>query len=539
MSINLFVNGTIYTMDAAQPHTQAIAIDTSSGRIVAVGSDEVSRLPVTRMQVFDLRGKTMLPGFIDAHIHLLAEAYRSHEINATHCASEDEVAELVRQSAAQTPPGQWLLGGHWYKGAWPGQRFPTRASLDAAAPQHPVALWSKDGHVLWVNSLALQRANISTATPEPSNGAILRDSDGNPTGILQEQEATSLVERVIDRHDPALTRHLVEIKLRELQSRGITGIHEIEDNEAFRLLQQLRDEGILQTRVQMILPRRVLPQLRAVGLQAGFGDDMLRLGGIKIFADGTLGSQTAAMLDGFEGNPDNRGILAIPEQEMRETVSAAAEMGINIAIHAIGDRAARVALNSIELAQRQLADAGADAQARTAKLRYRLEHVQLIAPEDLQRMQRMGVIASVQPFHAVADRDLAERYWGKRHRRAYAYRTMQQMGIPLALGSDAPVETFDPLRILYAATMRNDTETRQRPPWLPDQALPVTQALWAYTLGAAYAGSEEDSKGSLTVGKLGDAVVLREDVFSVPQEKMPENGVQATIVGGNVVYGEV
>ena len=172
-------------------------------------------------------------------------------------------------------------------------------------------------------------------------------------------------------------------------------------------------------------------------------------------------------------------------------------------------------------------------------MRYRLEHVQLISPEDLQRMQRLGVIASVQPFHAVSDRDIAERYWGKRHRRAYAYRTMQQMGIPLALGSDAPVETFDPLRILYAATMRNNTATRERPPWLPDQALPITQALWGYTLGAAYAGAEEDNKGSLTVGKLGDAVVLREDILSVPQENMAENGVQATILGGRVVYGAI
>ena len=540
MSINLYLNGTIYTMDAAQPRAQAIAIDTMSGRIIAVGgNDEVRRVGNRNAQVIDLHGKAMLPGFIDAHIHLLSEAYRSYYINAERCASEDEVAEMVRQRAAQTPAGQWILGGQWYKGLWPDQHFPTRASLDAAAPQHPVALWSKDGHLLWVNSLALQRAGISAATPEPSNGAILRDSDGNPTGVLQEQEATSLVYNVIDRHDPKLTRHLVEGKLQELQSRGITSIHDIEDNEALRLFQQLRDEGILKTRVQMILPRHVLPELREIGLQAGFGDDMLRLGGIKIFADGTLGSQTAAMLDGFEGNPDNRGILAIPEQEMRERVSAAAEMGISIAIHAIGDRAARVALNSIELAQHQLADVGTDAQARTAKLRYRLEHVQLIAPEDLQRMQRMGVIASVQPFHAVADRDVAERYWGQRHRRAYAYRTMQQMGIPLALGSDAPVETFDPLRILYAATARNDTETRQRPPWLPDQALPLAQALWAYTLGAAYAGAEEDSKGSLAAGKLGDAVVLREDVLSVPQEKMPENGVQATILGGNVVYGEV
>ena len=540
MNIKLYLNGVIYTMDAAQPRAQAMAIDSASGRILAVGSDdEVRRVGDRHAQVIDLRGKTVLPGFIDAHMHLVSEAYRSYYINAERCASEDEVADLVRQRAGQTPAGQWIQGGQWDKNLWPGQRFPTKASLDAAAPRHPVVLWSKDGHLLWVNSLALQRADISAATPEPSNGAILRDSDGNPTGILQEQEATSLVYNVIDRHDPALTRHLVETKLKELQQRGITSMHDIEDNEAFRLFQQLRDEGELGVRVQMILPRRVLPELREVGLQAGFGDDMLRLGGIKIFADGTLGSQTAAMLDDFEGNPNNRGILAIPEQEMRETVSTAAEMGISIAIHAIGDRAARVALNSIELAQRQLANSGSDAQAKTTKLRYRLEHVQLIAPEDLQRMQRLGVIASVQPFHAVADRDIAERYWGQRHRHAYAYRSMQQMGIPLALGSDAPVETFDPLRILYAATARNDSATRQRPPWLPNQALPLNQALWAYTLGAAYAGAEEDLKGSLTVGKLGDAVVLREDILSVPQEKMPENGVQATILGGNVVYGEI
>jgi len=219
-------------------------------------------------------------------------------------------------------------------------------------------------------------------------------------------------------------------------------------------------------------------------------------------------------------------------------VSAAAELGMNIAIHAIGDRAARIALNSIEQAQRHLADSYADQKA--PRLRYRLEHVQLIAPEDLERMRRLGVVASVQPFHAVSDRDIAERYWGERHRRSYAYRTMQQMGIPLALGSDAPVETFDSLRILYAATMRNNTATsQQRPPWLPDQALPITQALWDYTMGAAYAGAEEDNKGSLTVGKLGDAVVLREDILSVPLEKMSENGVQATILGGKAVYGEV
>lgn len=540
MSIMLYLNGTIYTMDAAQPRAQAMAIDSATGRILAIGSDdEVRRAGDRFAELVDLRGKAVLPGFIDAHIHLVAEAFRSYDIDAGGCLSEEEVTELVRQRAALAPAGQWILGGQWDKNLWPGQHFPTKDSLDVSAPHHPVALWSKDYHMLWVNSLALQRAGITAATPEPANGAILRDKDGNPTGILQEQAATALVSDLIDRNDPVLTRALVEAKLKELQRAGITTIHDIEDNSAFRLFQQLREEGALGVRVHMILPRKMLPELRAIGLRAGFGDDLLRLGGIKIFADGALGSQTAAMLDSFEGNPGYRGILAIPEQEMNEAVSAAAEMGISIAIHAIGDRAARVALNSIELAQRRLASTASTANHPATRLRYRLEHVQLIAPEDLERMQRLGVVASVQPFHAVADRDIAERYWGKRHRRAYAYRTMQDMGIPLALGSDAPVETFDPLRILYAATERNDTATRQRPPWLPEQALPVARALWAYTLGAAYAGAEEDSKGSLVAGKLGDAVVLREDMLTTPPEKMPENGVQATILGGRVVYGEL
>ena len=537
MSIILYLNGTIYTMDAMQPRAQAMAIDTVSGRILAVGdNDEVRRVGDRHAELVDLRGKTVLPGFIDSHIHLLFTAYRSYYIDATACASEDDVTELVRQRATQTPAGQWILSGQWDKNPWPGQQFPSRASLDAAAPEHPVALWSKDGHLLWVNSLALQLAGITAATPQPANSAILRDASGEPTGILQEEGATSLVYKIIDRRDPTLTRHLVQNKLQELQRSGITTIHDIEESDALKLFQQLHDDGELGVRVHMILPRRMLPELQALGLRAGFGDDMLRLGGIKIFADGTLGSQTAAMLDGFEGNPNNRGILVLPEQEMKETVSAAAELGMNIAIHAIGDRAVRVALNSIEQAQRHLA--GLHSGQAMPRLRYRLEHVQLIAPEDLERMHRLGVIASVQPFHAVADRDIAERYWGQRHRRAYAYRTIQQMGIPLALGSDAPVEIFDPLRILYAATLRTDAISR-RPPWLPDQALPVAQALWGYTMGAAYAGAEEESKGSLTVGKLGDAVVLREDILSVPQEKMSENGVQATILGGKVVYGEV
>ncbi|HLX40562.1 MAG TPA: amidohydrolase, partial [Ktedonobacteraceae bacterium] len=498
MSTVIYLNGDIYTMNPAQPKAQAMAIASANGAIIAVGTnDEVRRAGGQHKELVDLRGKTMVPGFTDAHIHLVSAAYRAHYIDAGNSTSEDAVAELVRQRAAQTPPGCWILGGQWDKNLWPDQQFPGKVSLDAAAPLHPVALWSKDGHLLWVNSLALQRANINDQTPDLANGAILRDGSGEPTGILQEHEAMNLVYSVTDQSDPALTRELVQGILPELRKSGITTIHDIEGLDTLHLFQQLHDEGTLDMRVNMILPRQLLPALRDRRIQIAPGDTMLRVGGIKIFADGTLGSQTAAMLEGFEDNPTNYGILAVPEEEMNEIVRTSAELGLSIAIHAIGDRAAHVALNAIEYAQRYLAESAAMAPG-TAQVRYRLEHVQLITPDDLRRMRRLGVIASVQPFHAVADRDIAQRYWGKRARHAYAYRTMQHMGIPLALGSDAPVELFDPLRIIYAATVRSADATR-RPPWQPHQSLTIQEALWDYTMGAAYAGTEEQYKGSLAV----------------------------------------
>ena len=380
-----------------------------------------------------------------------------------------------------------------------------------------MALSSKDGHLLWVNSRALQVANITAATPEPANGSILRDGSGEPTGVLQELAATRLVFDVMTPPDPATSRILLERALLDLQRRGITTIHDIEDLLPLNIFRQLHNEGKLGVRVEMILPRQMLTQ--AIELTAdNTENDLVRVSGIKIFADGTLGSQTAAMLESFEGDPGNYGILVLPEQQMIETVDRASQAGLIIAIHAIGDRAARIALNSIEHAHQRLTTS-ASRNTPLAAPRYRLEHVQLIAPEDLERMRRLGVIASIQPYHAVADRDIAERYWGPRHRRAYAYRTMHDMGIPIAMGSDAPVETYDPLSILYAATVRSEPTT-QRPSWLPDQALTVTAALHGYTLGAAYAGAEEHRKGSLTVGKLGDAIVLQDDLFTRPQQAL-------------------
>ena len=454
----VLVNGTIYTMDAAQPKAEAIALNPATGTIAGIGaSADIRRLAGPLAEVVDLRGRTVLPGFIDAHIHLLSYSHQLHAVNLLGTRSEQEAATRVQARAALSPKGAWINGSQWDKNLWPGGNFPTRASLDAVAPEHPVAMWSKDGHVLWVNSQALALAGITRDTPDREGSTIVRDAAGEPTGVLKEYGATGLVEKVIPT-ETNLASSLQET-IRLLQQRGITSVHDIEDHEAVQYFQLLHAQHALDLRVLFFFPKNSLHALSRLGLQAGFGDDWLRLGGVKIFADGTLGSQTAAMLDPFEGSEENRGILAVAPDEMKAIVDMAAGNRLHVAIHAIGDRACRVALDGIEQAKAQARGTpGADT------VRYRLEHVQLIAPDDIQRMARLGVVASVQPFHAVSDRDVAEHYWGERYHRAYAYRTLQQSGVPLALGSDAPVETTDPLRILHAAIMRRDDQTPDRAP---------------------------------------------------------------------------
>ncbi len=533
----LLLNGVIHTMDPDQPRADAIAVDRSSGRILAIGDTPAIRAhagPLT--DTLDLRGRTVLPGFIDAHTHLMSYAQSRLDVNLRGVGSEEEAVELVRARSEQLPPGAWVFGQSWDKNAWPEQRFPTRASLDAAVPGHPVALASYDHHSLWVNSEALRRTGITAATSDPLPGRIGRDERGEPDGMLYE-DATALVYRVAELH--ADKRVLAELRriFAELAARGITGVHNIEDDRALRLMQWLRARGELAPRVLYYVPRRSLPQALALGIQADFGDDLLRFAGIKVFMDGALGSQTAAMLDAYEGQPGNLGLLTTSEEEAEQLVRDAAGGGIGVAIHAIGDRAVHAALDGIEAALRSDAQQAEELGTPTAPRRFRLEHVQLATPEDIARMARMGVVASVQPFHAVHDRPAALRHWGERAKRGFAYQTMREAGIPLALGSDVPVDTPDPLRILHAALTRRDDAEPGGPAYLPEQALTIAQALWAYTMGAAYAGGQEARQGSITPGKLADLVVLAEDPFTVPPERIAGAQIAATFVGGEMVHG--
>jgi hypothetical protein len=454
-------------------------------------------------------------------------------VDLTGTRSEDEAVARVRQRAASIPTGQWIRGLHWDPSLWVGGSFPSRASLDAAVPDHPVALASYDVHSLWVNAAALRRARITRETPEPLGGHIARDASGEPNGLLFEGGAMALIESASEEPDAEAELALLREVFAELRAQGVTGVHNIEAPHSFRLMQRLRDLGELAPRVLCYLPRQSLPDAVQVGLQADFGDDWLRFAGIKVFADGALSSRTAAMFEPFEGQPANTGLLTTSEVEMEALVAAAAGGGIGVAIHAIGDRAVHAALDGIERGQRSR-QAAASAHVPP---RFRLEHIQLARPDDIARMARLGVVASVQPFHAVADRDKAERYWGARHLRAYAYRALHDAGIPLALGSDVPVDTCDPLRILHAAVTRRNDQDPDRPAWLPEQALTVGEALRAYTLGAAYAGGQEARQGSIAPGKLADFVVLAEDPFSVPAERIAGAEIAATMVGGEVVFG--
>jgi predicted amidohydrolase YtcJ len=530
----LLLNGDIHTMDATTPHATALAVDRSSGRILAVGDDDAIRAfsgPLT--ETLNLDGHTVLPGFIDAHTHLAGYAQTRLTVDLRHIPSEDAAVAKVRERAETLSAGTWIYGQSWDVNEWPSQRFPTKASLDAAVPNHPVILSSHDFHSIWVNSEALRLAGVTAQTDDPAGGHIERDGDGEPTGMLFEGPAEALVERVAAPIDDETMLAELRHVLAELRGRGVTGAHNIEDAHSLRLMQRLHTEGSLQPRILLYIRRDALPEAVRLGIEAGFGDDVLRFAGVKLFMDGALGSHTAAMLDPYEGEPGNRGLLATEEPELIEIVRNAADGGLGIAIHAIGDRAVHVALNGIEATLRNAARTESKSSAR----RFRLEHVQLASPEDLQRMARLGVVGSVQPYHAVVDRFSAERFWGARHKRAYAYQTMRQLGIPLALGSDVPVDTADPLRILHAAIIRRDDTHPEQSPWLPDQALTLQEALHAYTMGAAYAGGQEAHQGSLAPGKLADLVVLAENPFTLPAEQLAGAQVAATLVGGEVVHG--
>ena len=518
MTALLFHGGRIHVGDG----TSAEALLSVDGRVRAVGwLDDVRRAAGNAERV-DLAGGLMTPGWTDTHVHFMWWAIQMGQIDLRDAATVEDALAAIEAHARGLPAGAWIEGGRFDKNRW--GRWPTAAELDRVTAGRPAALRSRDGHSRWLNSAALRAAGIGRATVSPAGGAILRDAQGEPTGILKEN-ANWLADAVVP--PPGDDAALAAIARGEIEAhrRGIVGIEDLESAIAFRAFGRRHERGELGLRVAMGIPHGGLDAAVALGLRTGLGDEWLRIGHLKIFTDGALGSQTAALDEPYDGS-DDRGLLTIDPAVLDLAVARAAAAGIAVAIHAIGDRAVGVALDAI-----------APTRATHPALRQRVEHVQLVRPADVARFGALGIIPSMQPIHATSDRDLVDRYWGAdRARRAYPWRSLAAAGATLAFGSDAPVEPIGPLRGIHAAVDRRRPGDAER--WQPQEALTLDDAIAGYTSGAAYATGREHEAGTLAVGMRADATVIDRDLAALPPEEWVDAAVRATVVDGVIRHAD-
>jgi predicted amidohydrolase YtcJ len=523
-------NARITTLDPDRPNASALAID--GERVVAVGGDELlDSFPLAQKQ--NMGGRYILPGLTDAHIHLQHYALGLQKIDCE-TPTLEECLRRVADRARTTPPGEWIMGHGWNQNTWPDapqNGFPSAADLDRIAPRNPVYLTAKSLHAGWANSAALKAAGITASTPDPKDGKVQRDGNGNLTGILLELPAMKMMDAAIPK--PTINEIAESIAAAQpiLWKMGLTGVHDFDYRDCFAALQLLHSRSGLKLRVTKSIPLELLPQAAALGLRSGFGDDWLRIGSVKAFMDGALGPRTAAMFQPYEREAENRGILNMDSEELFEHGRLAAESGLGMAVHAIGDRANHEALESFAQLRRFERERGLPAR------RHRIEHVQVLHPDDARCLADLDVIASMQPIHATSDMEMADRYWGERAALAYAWQTQLEAGARLAFGSDAPVESPNPFLGLHAAVTRRRADGAPGPGgWRGEQRLSLAEALAGYTTGAAYAANLEDRLGRLAPGFYADLIALEEDLFTCDPDSLLELQPSAVMVGGQRVW---
>jgi predicted amidohydrolase YtcJ len=526
----IIVNAKVWTVDPARPTAQAVAV--LGDRIAAVGSDaeiEAWRGPATRR--IDARGKLLLPGFNDAHVHLVAGGVQLENVQLHDVGNAQEFAQRVAERARSAPRGQWILGGDWDETKWTPAKVPSKELIDRFTPDTPVFLSRYDGHSGLANSVALRLAGITSQTPDPPGGVIVRDAGGNPTGVLRDA-AMGYAARVIPPLTDGQRLQAVKRALALAASVGVTSVQNMNpDYDDMRAYSELLERGELTVRIY-VAP--LIPQVddqTKIGIRHAFGGPFLRLGAVKAYADGSLGSRTAYFAEPFVDQPENRGLLGDemhPLSLMLARMMKADAAGLQICTHAIGDQAISIVLDLYA----EVAKAHGEADRR-----FRIEHAQHMASKDFDRFQQLHVIASVQPYHAIDDGRWAEARIGHdRASRSYAFRTFLDHGVRLAFGTDWNVAPLNPMLTLYAAVTRATLDGRNPGGWFPDQKLTVAEAVEAYTLGSAYAEFQEKEKGSITPGKLADMVLLSDDIFSIAAEKIREVRVCRTIVGGKTVW---
>jgi predicted amidohydrolase YtcJ len=531
----LLVNGRIVTLDERRGRVTTLAIQ--SGRIVAAGADgELDSLRGPQTRVTDLQGATVLPGLVDAHMHWQRFSESLAAVDLFQIPSKEAAVQRVAERAAEVPPGRWITGFGWAQDVWPDPRFPTAHDLDRATPEHPVFLRARSGHAAWVNSRALRLAGVTADTAVPDGSDILRDDHGEPTGILLEWNAMALVERVIPPPTVDETADAMLRAQRVAHGMGMTGLHDFDDQPCFAALQRLRERGELGLRVLKNVNLKYLDSLLHLGVRWGLGDSWLRVGGLKLFADGALGAHTAAMIEPYEGEPDNRGIVVVPKETMAEAVIRATEAGLPSTIHAIGDRAVHDVLDVYALAREREAALGIPRHAR----RHRIEHVQVIHPADVGRLADLDLIASMQPIHATSDYPVADRFWGS-ERVAFSYNPRLQLdrGVVVAFGSDAPFDLPGPLAGIHAAVTRQRPDGTPGPEgWTPAARVTLEEAIRAYTIAPAYTAGLEHELGRLAPGYRADLVVIAGDYLGMHGDELLAACILGTMVDGLWRYGD-
>ena len=519
----LLHNGKFYTGDKTIPECEAVAV--LEDKIIAVGSSEDLLREFYRFERIDLNGKRVLPAFTDAHTHFLAYCLKQDQIDLNGINSLEQCLQIIQKRTETTPKGQWIKGSGWNQNLWNPVTYPTRFDLDKISPHHPICLEARDAHTSWVNSVALKLAGITSSTAFDSTGEIVKDIRAEPTGIIKE-EARRLIWDVMG--EESVEERVVALKsgMKLAYQNGLSGVHCMETIKDFEAYQILRARNELKLRVNFYLPIRYLDHVIDLGIKSGFGDEWVRFGGMKIFLDGTLGSQTAHMIAPFDHVfPEQYGTEIISEKMVNEFVLTAAQHDIACAIHAIGDMANRKALNAFENQKKVMPE---------KNFRQRIEHCQLIHPDDIPRFGRLGVIASMQAIQIPEDIDAADKYWGERARWAYPFRSLLNSDAVISMGSDMPIETCNVFEGIYAALRR--TKRNSKEPWFPEQILKLQEIIHAYTMGAAFASGEEKIKGSISRGKFADMMVLSDDIFTCVPDDIPNISVQKMIVGGEMVF---
>jgi predicted amidohydrolase YtcJ len=526
----VLLNGKIWTVNDRQPRAEAVACVGS--RIVAVGSnDEIRKWIGAGTAVIDLGGKLVLPGFNDAHVHFFSGGENLAGVQLRDAKSEDEFRQRIAEFAAKQPAGRWITGGDWDHENWSPARLPARQSIDAVTAGHPVFINRLDGHMALANSQALQLAGITRDTPDPPGGTIVRDAAGEPTGVLKDA-AMGRVYRAIPEPSEDQIAEAVRAAMRYAAENGVTSVQDMSAAPGIlRVYQALLARGELTVRISGHQPLATWEHLAAVGLRADFGGEKLHIGALKGFADGSLGSTTALFFEPYLDAPNTSGLAnseMIPESKMQKHILDADRAGLQVAVHAIGDKANHMVLDMYEEAERQNG-------ARDR--RFRIEHAQHLRMEDIPRFGKLHVIASMQPYHCIDDGRWAEKRIGpERAKTTYAFRSLLDSGAVLAFGSDWDVAPMVPLMGIYAAATRRTLDGKHPDGWVPEQKITVAEAIRAYTMGSAYASFDENIKGSIEPGKLADMVIVSDDILSVPAVEIEKSRVETTVFDGKVIY---